>query len=253
MTPTKVPKPSPAPNQQGCLGTARPTTAPFSNFEWPGLVPAKPPRIRLDKQNLPFSHRTRRTPKGASCGVRPPSVPRITFSQPTGRKIRFFVHGVCVRLTDYWRTTISSATTSAFCVGFEIGIGSDKDKRRVTGSLSRRRPHTRGTCQQLGVPPNPGAELGKKASSNEAQKLRAQRPGFPDYLSVSVSKNGATLSPSPHPLRSLMNRVLSPLLRAPSPSCRGQGFKVGTVGLGLILDAPSPAWLRGRSKPPVTP
>jgi hypothetical protein len=161
----------------GLPGDGTPNHGPLLEFRMARIGTGGAPTHTLGQtEQTLFPHRTRRTPKRASCGVRPPSA--LAFSRATHRKENTFIFcpGVCVRLTDYWHTTISSATTSAFCVGFEIGIGSDKDKRRVTGSLSRRRPHTRGTCQQLGVPPNPGAELGKKASSKEAQKPQSPAP-----------------------------------------------------------------------------
>lgn len=50
-----------------------------------------------------------------------------------------------------------------------------------------------------------------------------------------------------------MNRVPSPLLRARLRLAEGKGSKLGRSVWGFILDTPSPAWLRGRSKPPCYP
>ena len=47
---------SQTPNQQGCLGAARPTAGPLLEFRWPGLAPGEPPRIRLDKQTSLTAH-----------------------------------------------------------------------------------------------------------------------------------------------------------------------------------------------------
>lgn len=82
------------------------------------------------------------------------------------------------------------------------GLGRTKTNEESLGAYRGAAPRHEERVSNSACPPNPGAELGKKASSNEAQKPRqSPAPRVPRYLSVSVLQNGAALAPFRAPLR----------------------------------------------------
>jgi hypothetical protein len=75
---------SQTPNQQGCLGAARPTAGPLLGFRWPGLAPGEAPTHPLGQTDL--SHRThtarpsaRKSQKKVAVSDRLP-ITRISFA-----------------------------------------------------------------------------------------------------------------------------------------------------------------------------
>jgi hypothetical protein len=130
---------SQTPNQQGCLGAARPTAGPLLGFRWPGLAPGEAPTHPLGQTDL--SHRThtarpsaRKSQKKVAVSDRLP-ITRISFAS----------------LNPVPLTATTSLRRRRFPSSWirNRGLGRTRqDKTRQTGSLSRRFPQTRASWRE---------------------------------------------------------------------------------------------------------